>query len=107
MEKKKFMDGTELGSKREPATKASSARDGATGIIELCDDALDAVVGGYIFYVSRDDGSDCWEVIDDHTGNVLASGPSAYWARDEAKKQNQKPYEIRWEVVDALRRRRG
>ena len=47
MEKKKFMDGTNLGSKREPATNASSARDGAvTGAAKLDKNLFGDVSGG-------------------------------------------------------------
>ena len=47
MEKKKFLDGTELGSKREPATNASSeSADDAAGVVLLGEDTLLLASGG-------------------------------------------------------------
>ena len=47
MKKKKILNGTEIGSKTEPATKSSFAPAGAaTGFVELDDDALASVSGG-------------------------------------------------------------
>ena len=105
MENKKFLNGTELGSKREPATKASSAPAGAaTGVIELRNDALGAVSGGYIFFAGDGCGGCQWEVIDDSTGEVLERYIHRYEAIEAAERQNQLTYEIGWERLDALRR---
>ena len=52
MENKKILDGTELGSKSDTATKQSSAPDtAATGFVTLDDDELTAVAGGDGSYV--------------------------------------------------------
>ena len=47
MRKKKFLNGTGLGSESESATKSSSAPSGtATAVVELDDDSLASVAGG-------------------------------------------------------------
>ena len=51
MEKKKFMNGTEFGSKSEHATKSSSAPDGAaTGFVPLDDGEFATVTGGHMIH---------------------------------------------------------
>lgn len=73
MEKKKFMNGTEFGSKSEPATRSSSAPDGAaTGGVELDDDSLASITGGRVVAAVFPSGG-C-----DRTYVYLFSGPLHY-----------------------------
>ena len=104
MENKKFLNGTELGSKREPATNASSAPvDVATEVIELCDDALDAVSAGCIFEIYSDQEGWRWEVIEDSTGEVLATGSDEAWALAEADSSGQSSDKLDWDELERLR----
>ena len=69
--------------------------------IELPDEMLDDVAGGYL-YRNHDDLR--WEVIDDKTGDVRGSFYFKSNAEDNAKELGQSKKEISWDQLDRLRK---
>ncbi len=69
--------------------------------IELPDEMLDAVAGGYTFY---DERSRTYEIINDSTGDVMDTG-YVYLdnAQTNARYQGQKPDLLNWDQLNALR----
>ena len=106
MDKNKFLNGTELGSKREPATKSSTAPAGTvTGPAKLDRGALDTVSGGGILLVAGEAPhyGPVYEVIDDHDGRFLGSFGTREEAEDWARWRAQSTTNLTQREVDALR----
>lgn len=101
MDKKKFLNGTELGSKRESATKSSTAPAGAVTVpAKLGRDALDAVSGGYIFMPGY--AGTGYEVLDSNL-DVVYRADSDEEARQWAEEHGYSTYTVDWCQVGTIR----
>ena len=74
-------------------------------IIQLSDDMLEQVSGGFIFRPDENNQPQEWEVISDYDGSVLAKvhGTRAD-AQAKAAELNQSKSTINWHSLDSLRR---
>ena len=73
--------------------------------IELPDEVLDAVAGGYIYRTTRSYYNDRpYQVVDDETGKVLAKDLEKLNAESRAKELGVSWAEITGEQLEALRR---
>ena len=73
--------------------------------IEIPDELLDSVAGGYVFDPNHENFWDTprWEVIDDWTGEVLKSGLYEEDAKKAAKELGQSTDEIQWKTLNEIR----
>ena len=69
--------------------------------IELPDEIMDAVAGGYIFKAREVENG--YEVINDTTGDVMASGLTRAEARSKAEELGQTPAAIDWSTLKDIR----
>lgn len=78
----------------------------ALGIVELSDDDLESVAGGYLYKGNDPSNEDYYEVIDDKNGDVLWSGNlnTLYEAWDVAADYGASNAIIDWDFLDMLRR---
>ena len=72
--------------------------------IELPDEVLDAVAGGYVYYHSGNLISEMWEVIEDGTGKVLHRNSNKGSAQYMAKQYGQSTDEISRDQLGSIRK---
>ena len=72
--------------------------------IELHDDVMDAVAGGYIYFHKDNAPNIGWEIIDDTTGKTVNLRSNAYDAAGAAQAAGLSTTEINWDQVQKLRK---
>ena len=72
--------------------------------IELPDEVMDAVAGGYIYFHKDNAPNIGWEIIDDTTGKTVNLRSNAYDAAGAAGAAGLSTKEITWDQVQKLRK---
>ena len=71
--------------------------------IELPDEVMDAVAGGYIYFHKDNAPNIAWEIIDDTTGKTVNLRSNAYDAAGAAQAMGLSTEEIKWDRVQKIR----
>ena len=72
--------------------------------IELPDEVMDAVAGGYIYFHKDNAPNIGWEIIDDTTGKTVNLRSNAHDAAGAAEAAGLSTTEISWDQVQKLRK---
>ncbi|MBQ9545284.1 MAG: hypothetical protein IJV00_09170 [Clostridia bacterium] len=72
--------------------------------IELPDEIMDAITGGYIYYHKDNAPNIAWEIIDDKTGKTVNLRSNAHDAAGAAGAAGLSTKEITWDEVKKLRK---